>query len=40
MQRNVRYELTAPEGRDFDAEFAHDLTPKEMLKLGVFAGKI
>jgi hypothetical protein len=39
MQRNFRYVLTEPEGGNFDPEFTPDLTPKEMLELGVFGGK-
>lgn len=39
MQRSYRYELTARLGRDFDPEFRPDLTPAEMLHLGVFGGK-
>ena len=39
MQRGYRYELTAPIGRDFDPEFAPELTPRKMLELGVFGGK-
>ena len=39
MQTNYRYELVAPMGEDFDERFTPDLTPKEMLALGVFGGK-
>jgi hypothetical protein len=39
MQKNYRYELTAPAGRNFHPEFRPELTPAQMLHLGVFAGK-
>ncbi len=39
MQQGFRYALTAPEGRQFDPRFTPDLTPAEMLALGVFGGK-
>ena len=39
MQRGYCYELTAPHGNDFDPVFAPQLTPAEMLELGVFGGK-
>ena len=39
MQVDYRYALSAPVGRDFDSEFAPELTPPQMLELGVFAGK-
>lgn len=39
MQTNYRYRLVAPSGRDFDPQFKPELTPAEMLHLGVFGGK-
>ena len=39
MQRRYRYRLTAPSGRNFDPEFRPQLTPPQMLRLGVFGGK-
>ena len=39
MQRGYAYQLTQPPGRNFDAGFEPELTPKEMLELGVFGGK-
>ncbi|MCK9543869.1 MAG: hypothetical protein M0R03_17765 [Novosphingobium sp.] len=38
MQRGYRYALAAPESRDFDQGFEPQLTPAEMLALGVFGG--
>ena len=39
MQRDYCYERVEPVGRNFDPEFKPDLTPAEMLRLGVFGGK-
>jgi hypothetical protein len=39
MQKGYRYELAAPAGRKFDPEFKPELTPRQMLSLGVFCGK-
>lgn len=39
MQKGYRYTLTEPMGKQFDPEFDPDLTPKQMLRLGVFGGK-
>lgn len=39
MQQNYTYELVEPMGKMFDPEFKPELTPKEMLELGVFGGK-
>ena len=39
MQRGYQYERVAPMGRNFHRDFRPDLTPKEMLELGVFCGK-
>jgi len=39
IQRHYRYKLTEPSGRNFDPEFKPQLTPKDMLELGVFGGK-
>ena len=39
MQKKYRYELTAPAGKKFSPDFRPDLSPKEMLSLGVFGGR-
>jgi hypothetical protein len=39
MQQGYVYFLTEPMGRNFHPDFRPDLTPKEMLELGVFGGK-
>ena len=39
MQKGYRYALTEPIGGNFDPEFRPELTPEELLRLGVFGGK-
>jgi hypothetical protein len=39
MQQGYTYYLTEPIGKNFDSEFKPELSPKEMLHLGVFGGK-
>lgn len=39
MQKNYQYELVEKTGENFDIRFKPELTPKEMLKIGVFGGK-
>ena len=39
MQTDYRYVLTEPTGRNFHPEFKPVLTPKDMLRMGVFGGK-
>ncbi len=39
MQTGYSYRLVEPMGRNFDSSFKPELSPKEMLELGVFGGK-
>lgn len=39
MQQNYNYQLSEPIGANFDPNFAPELTPKQMLEMGVFGGK-
>lgn len=39
MQQGYTYTCVAPPGQEFDPEFQPELTPAEMLELGVFGGK-
>ena len=39
MQQGYTYHLVEPMGQNFDPAFKPELTPKEMLTLGVFGGK-
>jgi len=39
MQQGYVYYLTEPEGANFHADFCPELSPKQLLELGVFGGK-
>ncbi len=39
MQADYVYYRTEPEGKNFHPDFKPELTPKEMLELGVFGGR-
>ena len=39
MQRGYTYTLTEPEGANFHPDFRPELTPAELLALGVFGGR-
>ena len=39
MQQGYSYVLLARTGRDFDAGFEPELSPRELLALGVFGGR-
>jgi hypothetical protein len=39
MQQDYVYFLTEPAGKNFHPNFRPELTPKQMLRLGVFGGK-
>ncbi len=39
LMQQGEYFLTEPIGKNFDPEFKPELTPQEMLELGVFGGK-
>ena len=39
IQKKYSYELTETVGKNFDSLFRPDLTPQEMLEIGVFGGK-
>ncbi len=39
MQKGYVYKRIEPIGKNFDPQFIPELTPKEMLELGVFGGK-
>jgi hypothetical protein len=37
-QTGYTYDISEPTGKNFDPEFTPDLTPKEMLRAGIFGG--
>ena len=39
MQKGYVYYRTEPAGKNFHPDFSPDLTPKQMLEMGVFGGK-
>ena len=39
MQKGYVYVLSEPEGKNFHPDFKPELTPQQMLELGVFGGK-
>ena len=39
MQSGYRYQRVAVPGEDFDPDFAPEMSPRQMLELGVFEGK-
>ncbi len=38
LQKNYQYMLSEPTGKNFDPDFNPELTPKQMLELGIFDG--
>lgn len=38
FQKNYKYQLIEPVGRNFSPDFKPELTPKQMLALGIFGG--
>lgn len=39
MQKNYSYLLSEPMGKNFEPDFKPELTPKQMLEMGVFGGR-
>lgn len=39
MQSDYRYRLTEPSGKNFHPDFRPELTPAQLLQMGVFGGK-
>ncbi len=39
MQQGYTYDLSEQEGENFDPDFKPELTPRELLALGIFGGK-